>query len=217
MNQWLNACVAIERAFTIMKGARFQKKKSKKAAKIMIFILSIVMISTSISDPFYRRLIDEENDSETRIWCILTYSSSLQKFNSTMHSFQFFAPFLINLVSAIILITKKSRQQTNFRTHQTYSQLLRKQLDEHKHLFIGPVILVILALPRLIISFVSKCMKSTSDSWLFLIGYFISFIPSMLTFFIYVLPSRLYKEEFRKTITGYRTTIQRRWQTISPR
>ncbi|CAF4370897.1 unnamed protein product [Rotaria sp. Silwood2] len=217
MDQWLNACVAIERAFTIIKGTSFQKKKSKQAAKIIIVTLIIFIISTSVYDPFYRRLIDEENDSEMRTWCIITYSTSLQVFNSMMHTFHFFAPFVINLISAFILITKKSHQQSNFQTNRTYNQLLREQFHEHKKLFIAPVILVILALPRLIISFVSKCMKSTSDSWLFLIGYFISFIPSMLTFVIYILPSNFYKEQFHKSISQYRTKIRGYLQIISSR
>ncbi|CAF4383425.1 unnamed protein product, partial [Rotaria sp. Silwood2] len=120
-------------------------------------------------------------------------------------------------ISAIILIIKKSHQQSNFQIHRTYNQLLREQFHEHKNLFIAPVILVILALPRLIIPFVSKCMKSASDSWLFLIGYFISFIPSMLTFVIYILPSNFYKEQFHQSIGRYRTNIQRRLQIISSR
>ncbi|CAF1469882.1 unnamed protein product [Adineta steineri] len=193
MDQWLNACVAGERAYTIIKGTRFQKKKSKKAAKIIIIILIIVIISTSIYDPFYRRLIDEENDDEIRIWCIITYSSSLKTFHSAIHSFHFIAPFVINLVSSIVLITRKSRQQSNLRTDRTYYQLLRQQLREHKNLLIAPVILVILALPRLIISYISNCMKSASNPWIYLILYFISFIPPMLTFIIYVLPSKFYK------------------------
>ncbi|CAF1539705.1 unnamed protein product [Adineta steineri] len=214
MDQWLNACVAGERAYTIIKGTRFQKKKSKKAAKIIIIILIIVIISTSIYDPFYRRLIDEENDDEIRIWCIITYSSSLKTFQSAIHGFHFNAPFVINLVSSIVLITRKSRQQSNLRTDRTYYQLLRQQLREHKNLLIAPVILVILALPRLIISYVSNCMKSASNPWIYLILYFISFIPPMLTFIIYVLPSKFYKQEFNKTIERYRTNIRRRLQVV---
>ena len=115
MDQWLNACVAIERAITVIKGASFDKKKSKQTAKLVIIILLIVIIGTSIHDPIYRRLIDEENDDddEKRIWCIVTYSSNLQIYNYIMHIFHFFGPFIINLISAIILIIKKSRQQSN--------------------------------------------------------------------------------------------------------
>ncbi|CAF4398238.1 unnamed protein product, partial [Rotaria sordida] len=50
-------------------------------------------------------------------------------------------------------------------------------------------------LPRLIISFSSKCMESTRDPWLFLSGYYISFVPSLLIFAVFVLPSKKYKEE----------------------
>ena len=81
MDQWLNACVAIERAITIIKGTSFDKKKSKQTAKFVIIILLIIIIGTSIHDPIYRHLIDEENyddDNVKRIWCIVTYPSSLQ-------------------------------------------------------------------------------------------------------------------------------------------
>jgi hypothetical protein len=217
MDRWLNACIGIERALTAIKGTSFQKKTSKRTAKIIIVILIILLISTSIYDPFYRRLIDEENDSEKRIWCIVTYSSSLKIFDSIMHTFHFVAPFIINLIASNILIRKKSRQQSNFQVDRTYNQLLREQFYEHKNLFIAPFILVILALPHLIISFVSKCMKSANDSWLFLIGYFISFIPPMLTFVIYVLPSKFYKDEFDKSIARYRTAVKRYLHIISSR
>ena len=41
-NDWLNACVAIERTFTVMNGANFNKKKSKKIAKRLIWIISFL-------------------------------------------------------------------------------------------------------------------------------------------------------------------------------
>ncbi|CAF3237514.1 unnamed protein product [Rotaria sp. Silwood2] len=215
MDQWLNACVATERAITMIKATHFQKKKSKQVAKKVIVILLIVIIGTSIYDPLYRRIIDEENEDEKRIWCVATYPSSLQIFNSVINTFHFLAPFMINLISAVILITKISRQQTNLQTHRTYTELLREQIRRHRHLFAAPVLLVILALPRLIISYVSKCMKSTNEAWLFLIGYFISFIPPMLTFVVFILPSKFYKTQFRKSVVAYRTKIQRYLQVTT--
>ncbi|CAF4007028.1 unnamed protein product [Rotaria sp. Silwood2] len=70
-----------------------------------------------------------------------------------------------------------------------FDLLLREQFQQHKHLFTTHLAIVILGLPRVIIAFVSKCMKSTSDAWLFLIGYFIAFLPPMLTFVVFILPS----------------------------
>ncbi|CAF4548267.1 unnamed protein product [Rotaria sp. Silwood2] len=214
IDQWLNACVAIERAITIIKAARFHKKKSKQIAKIVIIIIPIVVIVTTIYDPFYRRLIDEENEDDKRIWCIVNYSIGIKIFNSIIHTFHFLAPLMINITSVIILITKKTRHRSNIQTGRSYIEHLKEQIHQHKHLFTAPVILVILGLPRLILLFVSTCMKSTDDAWLFLVGYFISFIPSMLTFVVFILPSKFYKQQLRQTLTTYLTQIQRRFQFI---
>ncbi|CAF3975438.1 unnamed protein product [Rotaria sp. Silwood2] len=140
MDQWLNACIAMERAMTIIKATHFHKKKSKQIAKIVIVILLIFTISTAIYDPFYRRLIDEENEESKRLWCITTYTSKLQIFNSIVHTFHFTVPFVINLISAVILITKKSRQQSNLQNRRTYTVHLQEQIRQHKHLFTAPVL-----------------------------------------------------------------------------
>jgi hypothetical protein len=219
MDQWLNACVATERAFTIIKGASFNKKKSKRIAKFVIILLVIVIAGTSIHDPISRDLIDEESndddDNMKRTWCTVNYGSVLQVYNSMINTIHFFGPFMINLISSIILITKKSRRQAKIHKQRAYKEILIEQLKQNKHLLTAPIVLIILAFPRLIITFVSKCMKSSNDSWLFLVGYFISFIPPMLTFIVFVLPSKFYKKEFHKSVVQFRMTIQRRLHLIS--
>ncbi|CAF1509173.1 unnamed protein product, partial [Rotaria sordida] len=57
MDQWLNACVGIERTITIIKGTRFDKNKSKQIAKYIILILLVMTTSTTIHDPIHRRLL----------------------------------------------------------------------------------------------------------------------------------------------------------------
>ncbi|CAF4097641.1 unnamed protein product [Rotaria sp. Silwood2] len=208
MDQWLNACVAVERAITIIKATNFQKKKSKQMAKLIIIILSIFIISTCIYDPIHRRLIDDKNEDDNRIWCIASYTSNLQKFNSFIHTFHFLIPLTINLVSVVILILKKSRQQARFQINQNYLAIIKKQIQEHKHIIIAPIVLVILGIPRLIIPFLSKCMNSTDDATLYLTGYFISFISPMLTFIIFVLPSKFYKEKLGHTFVHIKTKLQ---------
>ncbi|CAF1503122.1 unnamed protein product [Adineta ricciae] len=210
MDQWLNACIALERAVTVIQGAQFNRKKSKTSAKKIIIILLICNISTSIHDPIYRGLSEEENENNEhkRIWCVVNYSSNLQIYNRIINTFHFFIPFLVNLISSIILITKKSHQQSNLHKNQPYSDELRKQLREHRRLLIAPVVLFLVALPRLILSYLSKCMNSTRDSVLFLCGYFISFIPPIITFMIFVIPSEFYRKEYQKSITQYRQRIQ---------
>ncbi|CAF1336384.1 unnamed protein product [Adineta ricciae] len=211
MDQWLNACVAVERIVIARKGMTFDKRKSQQAAKIIIAMLLVTITCTSIHDPLNRRLIVEENDKnvEKRTWCIVTYSSNLQIFNSIVYTFHFFGSFVVNLICAVTLISKKTRRQSNLHNRRAFRQLLQQHVREHQHLFTAPLLLVVLALPRLIIGFISKCMKSANDSWLFLIGYFVSFIPPMLTFVIFIVPSKFYKRHFRASVAPRLTSEQR--------
>ncbi|CAF1154595.1 unnamed protein product [Adineta ricciae] len=210
-DQWLNACVSMERAITIIQGVQFVKKKSRQLAKRIMMILFVFVLLTSIHDPIHRRLFEEENDNENkkRIWCIVNYSSNLQIYNRFVNSLLFFVPFLINLISSIILITKKYHQQSNLKKSGSYKSTLYQQILNHKHLLTAPVVLFLLALPRLILSYVSKCMNSSRGSWIFLCGYFISFIPPTITFMIFVIPSEFYRGEYQKCITQYRKKLQK--------
>ncbi|CAF2836494.1 unnamed protein product [Rotaria sp. Silwood2] len=177
VNQWLNAGVALERAIITVKGINFNRKKSKQMAKYIVLTLLLLNIGTTIHDPIHRRLIDTDNDddNEKRIWCIVTYSSSLQMFNTVMNIFHFLTPFFINFISALSIIILTARQRRTIEHDQRYQKLLYEQLKEHSHLLIAPIALVVLAVPRLIISFIPGCMKSIDDPWMYLIGYFILF------------------------------------------
>ena len=210
MNQWLNACVAIERAMTTIQGARFDRKKGIRVAQWTIPSLLLLIIGTSVHDPIHRRLIAEDDGDQRRIWCTTAYSAGVQRFNLGTQIVYFSVPFAINMVSALVIIINTARQRSNLQTHQTYRQHLREQFQHYNHLLIAPCVLIVLAIPRLVIAFFSGCMKSVDDSWLFLAGYFISFIPSIVTFVLFVLPSKVYKEQFLKSLERYQKMVQTR-------
>jgi hypothetical protein len=87
-SQWLNACVAFERMISVIKGSRFDRKKSRKFSKwigVMVFIFTII---THIHDPIHRKLIDDFDIDEKRIWCFIKYSSSINICNSFIILFQ---------------------------------------------------------------------------------------------------------------------------------
>jgi hypothetical protein len=210
MDQWLSACVATERALTVIHGINFRKEISKRTAKWVIFALILLIISSLIHDPIHRRLINDDDEDEQRIWCVVSYSTKVEVFNSAVNIFHFLVPFSINVLSAIVIIVRSARQRERTRPRETYRERLGQQVQEHKRLLVAPYVLIILAFPRLYISFISSCMKSARDPWLYLVGYFMSFAPSMLTFVVFVLPSELYKKEFDKLIRRSRNVIRRR-------
>jgi len=218
MDQWLNACIALERVITAIQGAHFDRKQSRKVAKFIVIFLYLIITGTSIHDPIYRSIIDETNESEDqqkyKKWCIVRYKASLRTYDYIIHTIHFFGPFLINIISSIMLILKKTHQELKIRRNRTYKEVFRDQIHQHKHLLIAPLVLILLAVPRLILTYLSKCMESNDDIWLYLAGYFISFVPSMMSFLVFVMPSKFYKKEFRKTVDQYRKVLRRPFRPI---
>jgi hypothetical protein len=208
INDWLNASIAIERAFIAIKGTNFNKIKSRQVARFAILIMVLFAFGSVVHDPIYRKLVEEKEDQ--RIWCIVQYPSfHLELFNSAINVVHFFLPFSINLVCAIVIIITTARQRASAQKQISYRQHLREQWRHHGHLIFSSVLLVLLAVPRLIISFLSGCMKSHRHPALFLAGYFISFVPPLLTFIVYILPSKTYKNHFDTLVQRYRTALRR--------
>ncbi|CAF3293516.1 unnamed protein product [Rotaria sp. Silwood2] len=209
-SEWLNACVATERMFAIIKNVSFDKKKSRIVAKRVILVIIILATITHIHDPLYRQVINDLDGDQERIWCLSQYSPALTKYNIFITLFHFLVPFSINLVSAFVIIIGAARSRVNVESKLSFKQHFRLKLKQHKNIIIAPSILLVLGLPHLIISFTSGCMRSPRQSWLYLIGYFVSFIPSMSTLFVFILPSKNYKSEFDKMIQRWIRRFRRR-------
>jgi hypothetical protein len=210
-SEWLNACVAIERMISVIKGTRFNRNRSKHLSKWVVSSIFFLTIITQIHDPIHRQLINDSDGDEQRIWCFVHYSPSVERYNSFITFLHFLVPFSINVITALRIITKVTHRRSHIQPEQPYQEHLQRQVYRHQHLLFAPCMLILLILPRLIISFIKGCMRSANEPWLYLIGYFLSFIPSMLTFAVFVLPSKSYKSEFQlmyeRTIRRLRTNI----------
>ncbi len=144
-----------------------------------------------------------ETKSETYAWCMTRYPSSVEKYNTGILFFHLVAPFVINLASALFIIFGVARQRSVARNERTYQEHVIDQFKEHKQLVISPIILLILSLPRVVISLLAGCVEASQNAWLYLLGYFISFTPSILVFVVFVLPSDLYRKTFKESISTW--------------
>ena len=198
IGNWLGACVAIERTVNILQQTSFNKRKSKQIAIWVILALIVSVILSHLPDPLHRVVLDDKD--EQRKWCIVRYPPSVETFNTISLFVHFIIPFIVNAVSAIIIIVAKARSRSTIKQQQTYMKHLLTQFQQFKHLLISSGVLVALSIPRLLLAFVPGCMKSTEDMWIYLAGYFVSFVPPLLVFPIFVLPSRLYRDEFHTEV-----------------
>ncbi|CAF1198072.1 unnamed protein product, partial [Didymodactylos carnosus] len=189
-NDWLDGCVSAERVFTVIKNVNFNKSKSKQIAKWITLNIILLTLITHLHVPIHRHLIDDIDTDEQRTWCLIQYSSSINIFNSFITLFHFLIPFIINLISILCIIILISRSHLTLHPRLTFKEHLHLQFKQHKHHLIASCTLALLVLPRLSMSFIGGCMKSPHNSWLYLFAYFIPFLPSMVTFIVFVLPSK---------------------------
>lgn len=203
IGDWLYACVAIERLISSIKGASFKNKRSQQIAKWIVLVVVLIVVGTSIQEPPYRILIDDEDEGRT--WCIIrypnSYSNALNQLTTITTLVHFIGPFVINIISAlgIIFVTAQSRSKAN--KNLSFRQHIRTQFVLHKNLIISPIILILLALPRIVLAFQLECMQSARDPvTLFLIGYFVSFLPPLLLFIVFIIPSDLYRKAFKRVV-----------------
>jgi hypothetical protein len=131
---------------------------------------------------------------------------SLHTYNLIINIIHYVVPFSINLVSSVFILLRVSRSKSNAQK-LPFSQALKQQFLAYKHWILSPLLLALLALPRLIFGLIFTCISST-DSWqsqLLLIGYFIGFLPQVGTLVIFVLPSKTYKEALVKLLKRQRS------------
>ena len=212
MDGWLNACVAIERTVNVSKRVNFDKNRSRQMAQYIILILPILIIGTVVHEPIHHDLFKYTtqkyksiNTSLTRsmsvktdmnvmyeiehnVLCVIRYSRTAETYNTVTLFFHLVVPFLANLCSALFIIFGTARQRSVVQKNKPFKEHVLEQMNEHKQLLISPMILLILAMPRLMISMVSGCVDPSNNPWLYLCGYFISFTPPMLIFVVFVLP-----------------------------
>lgn len=204
IEDWLYACVVIERLVSVLQETRFSKRNSRKWSRYISGLILTVVIGTSIHEPLHRTLIDD--DDQGRVWCIVRYTKKpsanffhqLTSIGTVIH---LICPVALNLIAAVGIILLRSTRRSKIAQKLSFRGHIIDQLRQQKYSIISPMLLILAAIPRLILTFQLKCMKSARDPVsIFLFAYFISFLPSVLLFVTFVLPSTTYRKEFHQVM-----------------
>ncbi|CAF1300953.1 unnamed protein product, partial [Didymodactylos carnosus] len=144
---WLNAFVSCERAYSVNSGLRFDKRKSKKCAKLAIILLLIISVSAILHEPFHRHILVDPRINR-RVWCVVRYENNnrLKQYNLAINLINYIVPFTINLLAAISILISSTKKKSQAK-HEHFRIIFRKQFHQYKHLISSPILLLILALP----------------------------------------------------------------------
>jgi hypothetical protein len=195
-SSWLMALVSVERAFVVQLSNKWYSFQSPKAAITMSIITCICLFGSLYKQIDQYKLISDPNSN---MWCIQEISFSQQTLFQFLPIVHQLVPFIVNILSTLSIIITVGRSKAashHLPQRVTVVQQARKRVD----LLLGPFICFITQLPQLIMLFLNPCIYNDKQwfSHIALITYYITFAPHMSLFFMYIVPSPLYKELFIK-------------------
>jgi hypothetical protein len=215
---WLTSFVTIERLCAVLFPTSITMKNPHLALAMTVLTILAVSGMHVHEVLHYMTIVDLSYTSVNVSLCVTNYVQSLvSSYNRVNVLFHYFIPFLIQVISITILIVQIacSRARASGNSQQTFADLFKKLFKSQKEQYITPIIIVLSSLPQAILSFSYACseLKQSWQRYTLLTAYFLSYLPQMLGFILYVLPSTTYSAEFRQTVVGRRLMRQQRTPT----
>ena len=197
---WLASWITIDRLLIVV----FPTKSLYKQAYLakMISVLTILIISVMHWHEILYYTIIEQVPSTI---CVTNFEqTAIANYNRVTTFIHSLVPFSIQIISITLLIIHIARSRARVREKSVFSRsFLTRQMMSFKELYITPLAIIVSALPQVIISFTLACQELVSwQKHLLLCTFLLSYTPQIFAFFLFVLPSSVYKKEFERTWIG---------------
>ena len=197
---WLHTCIACERTYSALKGAHFDNSQSVRKSKFVIPVLGLLVIGTSIHQVFNHVLIADPR-SDARLWCVIKYPREwLRIYEICLNIINNFLPLCINLIAGVILLVFLAKNRHRVSREERYGILFISQMHKHKDLLIAPMTILVAKIPFLLIGISIKCIREGWHTYLSLSAYYLSLVPLISTFLIFVCPSSSYMRKFKEQL-----------------
>jgi hypothetical protein len=195
---WLTSWITLYRLHSILFPFSNLLKKSSMIYSTS-FITLIIVGTMHIHELIFYITI---KDPDGQMMCVGNFTHSVSIYNRITVLTHYMIPFCIQIVSITILIilAARTRSRATSNDRNTFMQILKQQFNNHKELYITPLIIVLSSLPQVILAFSFACNEPLIwQRHVLISGYFLSYAPQVLGFILFVLPSTSYSKEFRET------------------
>jgi hypothetical protein len=199
LTYWLTSCVTIDRLLMIIFPTSLILKNPRLAIGISV-ATSIVLLGMHAHEIIYYTVVQHVPTGSSI--CVTNFDTRLVSiYNRISTIIHYLFPFFIQImaITLLIVLVARSRVKT-VGQKMAFRQVLKKQFQVQKELYVTPTIIVFSALPQTIFTFSFECTQLTDWQRHTLLGAFLlSYAPQVLGFILYVLPSTTYKKEFSET------------------
>jgi hypothetical protein len=168
----------------------------------------IVLFVIHIHEIIYYTIIEHLSTGSSI--CVTNFSSKLiSNYNRISTLIHYLFPFFIQIICITLLIVLAARSRVKtIGQKMTFGEVLKKQFETQKELYVTPAIIILSSLPETILTFSFACTELNDlQRHTLLCAYLLSYGPQVLGFILYVLPSTTYKKEFSETFIGKNSLI----------
>jgi hypothetical protein len=214
VSSWIMAFVTFTRSLSIVRPRSWLFIHSSQFVTRIVLITILVVFISCLPYIFSYKIVSDKIGERLDSWCFLELSASSTIYLRLTTLFHQIVPFSLNITSTLILLFYISRSKANSHK-QTPFESFKQVLYDRLEFVVAPFVCFISQSPQIIILFLDSCQFINSYWFTMstLAAYYLSFVPQIAIFFIYILPSPLYKEELIKT--KLLKMIKRRGSTIS--
>ncbi len=203
---WLSASITVERTLFHLFLIEVMDTYAKRRTLIISISMAIIVCLTHLHETAGQQALPDPAEPNSFI-CSFDYEkkwlNTLDGWLSTLH---LAIPCFIHLVCVVLELWRIDRLKYLPKNRDISRRTL--WFDELKHQrshLIPPLLIIVCCLPHFIFAHLMyHCIESSQYMFLHLhiaLNLFV-FLPQAITFFIYVLPSDYYMEEFRSTTIG---------------
>ena len=225
---WLSTFVTLERVYTTVFITKQWFKQPHIARRLIIIKITIILISASYELIFTKSFSNIDERSGTI--CVTEFPLNHQTLWTVLHQIitvmNFLLPILINIGCTLTIIVVVLRTKMNLHQRRTGDahgsrprpNVLREVLTENKELIARPAITLIpslfslFSLPLFImaLAFVCQNLEQHPLRHLLLTFYLLIFVPSIMTFILYIYPSSFYWDQWLQTDMSRRIIMMRK-------
>ena len=225
---WLSTFVTLERVYTTVFITKQWFKQPHIARRLIVIKITIILISASYELIFTKSFSNIDERSGTI--CVTEFPLNHQTLWTVLHQIitvmNFLLPILINIGCTLTIIVVVLRTKMNLHQRRTGDahgsrprpNVLREVLTENKELIARPAITLIpslfsfFSLPLFImaLAFVCQNLEQHPLRHLLLTFYLLIFVPSIMTFILYIYPSSFYWDQWLQTDMSRRIIMMRK-------
>jgi hypothetical protein len=193
--------LSITRAWNV-RQLRIIRKYSRKQLVWPVVILLIIFLFNG-TEIIFHRLVTDPRKSKNLV-CTVEYTNSVWRITEIIFRFLIhIVPFILNLFSVMIIIRTVAQSKANIHRSTFFSEIW-KQIKHYREQLLCPILTIICSTPQLLMTLIVKCYEWNNVYYrtLMIVMHFVSFIPQVLTYYLFVQSSKTYKKPIANTQTG---------------